>query len=92
MITRERAREIAATCVERGCTVAGRVRVCNVASIEELVGRVPMIYGYPADQLSSYWIAYVERSGSNVIESSRVLLVSKRDGSIAYQGSANDEG
>jgi len=77
MITREKAAEIA----------AGRGKVTKVLSIEE-VSRPPHIYGL--DDLKAYWITYLE--WERPIQDSLVVLVSKDDGRIVYEGGAGDEG
>lgn len=79
MITREKASEIAAS----------RGKVTKVLSVEE-VSRPPLIYGL--DNLTNYWIAYLDREMPWMIQSSLVVLVSQQDGRVAYVGHACDEG
>lgn len=82
MITREQAAEIA----------AGRGKVTKVLSLEEITFAEPRIYGFPPDQLRNYWIAYVDQEPAVALRSSLVVVVSKEDGRIAYEGGAGDEG
>ena len=48
--------------------------------------------GLPADVLDTCWVAYVDQGMPWVLQSSYVILVSKSDGRVVYQGSVHDEG
>jgi hypothetical protein len=45
----------------------------------------------PRPLVADCWVVYVERL-SLALQSSLVILVSKRSGKVVYLGSANDEG
>ena len=84
MITRERAHEIA--------TEAAHSPIRKVLALDELTVQRPHIYGFPPETLKEYWIAYVDRGPVVALQSSHVVLVSKEDGRVAYNGDACDEG
>lgn len=90
-VSREDARAIAEKYLSGEGSRLGGTRVKFVATVDELRGtRSPSIYAI--GDLDAYWIAYVDRGPPQALRSSAVVLVSRLTGSIAYAGSANDEG
>jgi hypothetical protein len=85
VVSRDQAREVAAAAV-------APESIGDVYSIEEIRFRTPLIYGFPEEEMAGYWIAYVESDGSLGLRASQVVLVDKSDGTVAYKGSAGDEG
>lgn len=85
MIDRDQARNIAGTAVAPD-------KIGEVFSVEEVRSHRLLIYGFPREELADYWIAYVKFNALYGLRSSHVVLVKKSDGTIAYSGSANDEG
>ena len=54
------------------------------------VTRAPVPYGL-REPLADCWVAYIE-SDAIAIQSSDIVVITKRTGEIIYCGSANDEG
>jgi hypothetical protein len=86
MISREQATEIAkrdALAYELGFAIR------EVLLPAEITSARPRLYNVPLDNV---WIAYVEQVGSFAIDSSRIVVIDRRNGDVLYRGSAHDEG
>ena len=86
MISREEAANIA-----RSYAIAHDLgeSVRSVVLLQEITGRVPMIY---AVALDNCWIAYIENRHPLKICSSTIVVVGREQGNVIYGGSAMDEG
>jgi len=91
MITREKARDIAAEFL-RLHPGYGSV-VTQVLGWEEIAFQRPRPYGISTQDLMQCWICYVLHPGEfPMLRSSTIVAVSRSTGEVQYSGSANDEG
>ena len=86
MISREEAANIA-----RSYAIAHDLgeNVRSVVLLQEITGRVPMIFTVVLDNC---WIAYIENRHPLKICSSTIVVVGREQGNVIYGGSAMDEG
>ena len=63
--------------------------VRSVVLLQEITGRVPMIFTVTLDNC---WIAYIEDREPLKMCSSTIVAVSREHGNVIYGGSAMDEG
>lgn len=92
MITRATAYEIPQAEIDHDCPVAGRVRVGELMSGDSPAAPSHNVYQLGHIDPKSYWIAYIRSACDPGIGPSLVVILSKNDGSILFQGRINDEG
>lgn len=93
-VPREEAARIAAEDL-KVCPAPGYEGIAQVPSLDELIRSRrsrPRAFSLTTDLPEDRWIIYLHSVVVGGLQSSLILVVSRRDGRVPYRGSTHDEG